>query len=64
MAVNVTMVDAHTGFEEAAILTLTGRLGFTVIVIALDVAGLPLAHVAEDVITQVTVFPFVSELLE
>ena len=44
----------------AAILTLTGRFGFTVIVIAFDVAGLPVAHVAFDVSTQVTMSPFAN----
>ena len=44
----------------AAMLTLTGKLGFTVIVIALDVAGLPVTQAAFDVITHVTVFPFAN----
>jgi hypothetical protein len=38
----------------AAILTLAGTEGFTDIVIAFDVAGLPVAQGAEDVITTVT----------
>ena len=44
----------------AAMLTLTGKFGFTVMVSVLDVAGFPVAHVALDVNTQVTVFPFVK----
>lgn len=54
VAVNVTIVPGHTevpGF--AVMLTLTGKIGFTVIVITFDVAGLPEAHVAFDVSTQV-----------
>ena len=41
-------------------LTLTGKFGFTVMVMVFDVAGLPVAQVALDVNTQVTVFPFVK----
>jgi hypothetical protein len=58
VAVKVTLVPeqiAPTG--TAAILTLTGRFGFTVIVTVLDVAGLPVAHVALEVNTQVTRSP-------
>ena len=35
-------------------LTLTGKFGFTVMVMLLDVAGFPVAQVALDVSTQVT----------
>jgi len=52
--VNVTDVPAQTGFAPAAMVTLTGRLEFTVIVTVFDVAGLPVAQVALDVSTQVT----------
>jgi hypothetical protein len=52
VAVNVTVVPWHTGFADAPIETLTGRFELTVIVIVLDVAGLPVAHVAFDVSTQ------------
>ena len=38
---------------EADMLTLAGNNGFTVIVIELDVAGLPVAQVAVEVITTV-----------
>ena len=51
MAVKVTDVPAQTGLDEAAIDTLTGRFGFTVIVIVLEVAGLPVVHVRFEVIT-------------
>lgn len=53
VAVNVTLVPAQMVFDPA-IETLTGRLGFTVIVIAFEVAGLGVAQVALEVITQVT----------
>jgi hypothetical protein len=49
VAVNVTGVDAQTGFAEATIDTLTGRFGFTVIVIVFEVAGLTEGQVAKEV---------------
>jgi hypothetical protein len=58
VAVNVTDVPAQTGFNEAAIDTLTGRFGLTVIVIEFEVAGLPVAHVAFEVRRQVTTSVF------
>jgi hypothetical protein len=39
-------------------------LGFTVMLIALDVAGLPVAQIALDVITQVITFPFAKPFVE
>jgi hypothetical protein len=57
VAVKVTDVPAQIGLDEAAIDTLTGRFGLTVIVTVLEVAGLPVAHVALEVITQVTWAP-------
>ena len=57
VAVKVTEVPAQTGFADAAIETLTGRFGFTVMVTVLDVAGLPVAQVAFEVNVQVIVFP-------
>ena len=47
----------------AAILTLTGRLGFTVMVSEFDVAGLPVAQVAFEVSTQVTTSVFARAAL-
>lgn len=45
----------------AAILTLTGKFGFTVMLTALLVAGFPVAHgVILEVISTVTTCPFVS----
>jgi hypothetical protein len=60
VAVKITLVPEHIApAGTAAILTLTGRLEFTVIVTVLDVAGLPVAHGdALDVNTQVTRSPF------
>jgi hypothetical protein len=39
---------------------LTVGMAFTVMVMVLDVAGLPVAHVSLEVSTQVTLFPFAS----
>jgi hypothetical protein len=58
VAVKVTEVPAQIVVAEAAMLTLTGRFGFTVMVMAFEVAGLPVAQVALEVSTQVTTFPF------
>ena len=44
VAVKVTDVPWHTGLALAAMLTLTGNGVFTVIVIVLLVAGLPVMH--------------------
>ena len=57
MAVKVTEVPAQTGFAEAATPTLTGRFGLTVIETGVEVAGLPVAQVAFDVRTAVTISP-------
>ena len=53
VAVNVTEVPAQTGLAEAATDTLTGRLGFTVMVTVFEVAGLPVGQVVLEVRTQV-----------
>jgi hypothetical protein len=58
VAVNVTDVPEQTGFAEAAMEMLTGILGFTVMVTALEVAGLPVVQVAFEVKTQVTISLF------
>ncbi len=60
----MTLVPEQIVVADAAILILTGRLGFTVMVTVFDVEGLPVAQVALEVITQLTVLPFVRELLE
>ncbi|KAF5050052.1 hypothetical protein DSECCO2_433500 [anaerobic digester metagenome] len=54
VAVKVTEVPAQIVVAEAAILTLTGLFGFTVIATVFDVAGLPVVQVSDDVITQFT----------
>jgi hypothetical protein len=43
-AVNVTRSPAQTGFADGEITILTGKTGFTVMDIGLEVAGLPDAH--------------------
>ena len=50
VAVKVTLVPAQIVVDDAEILILTGRLGFTVMVTVLEVAGLPVAQVALEVI--------------
>jgi len=57
VAVKVTEVPAQTGFADAAMETLTGRFGLTVMVIVFEVAGLPVAQVALEVSTQVITSP-------
>ena len=57
VAVNVTVVPVHTGLALAVMATVAVTVGFTVIVIMLLVAGLPVTHVALDVITTFTAFP-------
>jgi hypothetical protein len=52
-AVNVTEVPGQTVVAEAEIDTLTGTSGLTVIVMAFDVAGLPVGQTALDVSEQV-----------
>ena len=65
VAVNVTLVPAQIAPEGLAeIVTLTGRFGFTVIVIPADVAGLPVTQVALDVNTQVMISPLTNVVLE
>ena len=53
-----TVVPAHTGLAEAAIETLTGNNGFTVIVNEFEVAGLPEAQETFDVSRQAIISPF------
>ena len=64
VAVNVTLVPAQMVEEGlAAMLTLTGKFGFTVIVMLLDVAGFPVAQVALDVSTHVTTSPLFNAVV-
>ena len=61
MAVKVTLLPAQMVVADAAMLTLTGKFGLTVIVIPELVTGLPVKQgVAFDVNTTDTTFPFVS----
>ncbi len=60
VAVKVTDVPAHIApAGDAAMLTLAGRLGLTTIVIAFEVAGLPVAHESVEVITTVIISPLI-----
>ena len=54
----VTTVSAQTGFSDAAIVMLTGKSGFTVMVTVLEVAGFPEGQIALEVKTQVTASRF------
>ena len=55
VAVNVTVVPLQMAEEGlATIETLTGKEPLVLIVIAFEVAGLPVAHWQLEVITQVT----------
>lgn len=60
----LTLVPEQIVVADAETLTLTGRFGFTVMVTGLEVAGLPVAQVAFDVITQVITLPFAKLELE
>ena len=54
VAVKVTEIPLHIGFDDGDMLMLTGRFGLTVIVVVDDVAGDPVAQVAFEVSTQLT----------
>ena len=57
--VKVTEVPAQIAPEGLAVIPmLTGRFGFTVIAMELEMAGLPVAQVALDVNVQVIISPF------
>ena len=58
VAEKVTEVPAHTGFADDVIVKLTDRIGFTVMVTVLDVAGFPDVHAALEVNEQVIALPF------
>ena len=62
VAVNVTLVPEQIAPAGTAdILTLTGNLGFTVIVIVFDVAGLPIGQEIFEFKTQVTTSPLLGK---
>ncbi len=57
----ITLSPAQIGFTDAAIVKLADKIGFTVIVIVFDVAGLPDKQgVAFEVKTQEIMFPFAN----
>ena len=62
VAEKVTKVPAHTGFAEREIDMLTGKSGFTAIIMVLEVAGLPVAHTALDFKTQAIISLFTGAL--
>jgi hypothetical protein len=59
--VKVTGVEGQTGLEEAAIDTLTGRMGLTIIATAFETAGLSCVHEKLEVSLHVTRSPFAGE---
>ena len=61
VAVNVTLVPEQIELPGVAImLTDAVTVGFTVMVIALDVIGFGLAQASDEVMTQVTISPFTN----
>lgn len=58
----VTLVPEQIVVAEAAMLTLAGRFGLTVMVTEFEVAGLPDTQEAFDVITQLTISLLAKEL--
>ena len=46
VALNVTVMPAHTGFAEGEMDKLTGNSGLTVMVTTFELAGLPVGQVA------------------
>ena len=59
VAVNVTLWLGHIDVSFETILTAGVTVGFTVIVIIFEVAGLPVTPPRFEVITQLTVCPLV-----
>jgi len=55
--VKVTVAPEHTGLTSAAIVTLTGSNGLTVMVTGAEVAGLPVAQIEFEVRSTVTTSP-------
>ena len=58
VAVKVTVVPAQTWFADATIDTLAVINGYMTMMMELEVAGFPVAHVAPDVRVQVTISLF------
>jgi hypothetical protein len=63
VAVKVTLVPEQIVVTVAEMLTLAVTLLFTVIVIAFEVAGLPLTQLALEVIMQVMTSPLTRAML-
>jgi len=61
VAVNVTEVPSQIGLAEGDTETLTGRIGLTVMVIVLEVAGLLVAQSKLDIRIQLTTSPFIGK---
>ena len=59
----VTLVPAQIVVALAATLTLTAELAVTFIVMAFEVAGLPVAQPSLEARTHVTIWPFVRSLV-
>ena len=57
VAVKLTVVVVQTGLASAAIDTLTGSTGLTVIVTGAEVAGLPVGQTASEVRATVIISP-------
>ena len=65
VAVNVTLVPAQIVEEGLAeMVALTGKLGFTIMVMPADVAGFPVAQSAFEVNTTVITSPFTNVVVE
>ena len=59
LPVKVTEVPAQIAPEGLAVIPiLTGRFGFTLIAMELEIAGLPVAQMALDVNMQLIISPF------
>ena len=58
VAVNVTFVPGHIVVELAAAVTLTGKFGFTIIVIGVLNTGLLLVQLSDDVSLTRIILPF------
>ena len=64
VAVKVTAVPVHTVVPGlAAMLTLTGKFGLTVMVMVFEDAGLPVGHETLELTVQYTLAPVVSVLV-
>lgn len=58
VVLNVTEVPAQTWLSEGAMVILTGKSGFTVMVTTFEAAGFPVAQIAFEIISQETALLF------